>query len=207
MDRCLAKDSELGGIGCDNMTVIIVGFLNGRNEKDWYDWMATRYGKVGHEYEESDNRQQKGDDSEYNDDDSDEGLEIPADTSTEDYVTDDTDLENQNELTIDDIPHRKDSSSSTSSTESGVSSRTNSNDSFSKISDKSEKKNDDAANSPIPNPPQSPFDAKSPNNNNTEIGFSVEPTTINKPDEIVNLDSKEGKKANYNTWPHAKKDK
>ncbi|CAG8771746.1 18171_t:CDS:2 [Gigaspora margarita] len=52
MERCLAKDSELGGIGCDNMTVIIVGFLHGKNEKEWYEWMAGRYGIKGPKYEE-----------------------------------------------------------------------------------------------------------------------------------------------------------
>ncbi|GET03973.1 phosphatase 2C-like domain-containing protein [Rhizophagus clarus] len=188
MDKCLAKDSELGGIGCDNMTVIIVGFLNGRTVDEWYKWMASRYGKVGHEFEESENRQQKGDDSEYNDDDSDEGLEIPADTSTEDYVTDDTDLENQNELTIDDIPtqQRRDSNSSTSSVESGNSSRNNSTDSFSKVDiDKSE-----TIGSPISNP-QSPYSSKSLTDDKSTINVSLSP---------------DNKKYDSATWPASKKD-
>ncbi|KAL1916260.1 uncharacterized protein VTP21DRAFT_5877 [Calcarisporiella thermophila] len=42
MDRCLAPDSEIGGVGCDNMTVIIIGFLNGRTKEEWYDWMAKK---------------------------------------------------------------------------------------------------------------------------------------------------------------------
>ncbi|KAJ2079251.1 Protein phosphatase 2C 2 [Coemansia sp. RSA 988] len=37
MDRCLAPESELGGVGCDNMTVIIVALLNGRSEAEWYE--------------------------------------------------------------------------------------------------------------------------------------------------------------------------
>ncbi|CAG8644479.1 18607_t:CDS:2 [Gigaspora margarita] len=52
MDRCLAKDGELGGIGCDNMTIIVVGFLYNKTEKEWYEWMAERYGKKGPEYVE-----------------------------------------------------------------------------------------------------------------------------------------------------------
>ncbi|KAJ2379654.1 Protein phosphatase 2C 2 [Coemansia sp. RSA 2607] len=36
MDRCLASESELGGVGCDNMTVIIVAILNGKTEDEWY---------------------------------------------------------------------------------------------------------------------------------------------------------------------------
>jgi len=195
MEKCLAKDSELGGIGCDNMTVIIVGFLNGKNEKDWYDWMIPRYGTVGPEYEESENRQQKGDDLDYNDDDEDEGLEIPADTNTDEYVTDDTDLENQNELTIDDIPtQRRDSSSSFSSVESGNSSRSNSTDSVSK--EKSE-----AIDSPISNPPQSPHGAKSLNYN------ADDKSTTNESGVPLSPGGKAGNKIyDSTTWPLSKKD-
>jgi hypothetical protein len=199
MDRCLAKDSELGGIGCDNMTVIIVGFLNGKTVEKWYSWMAERYEKGENKYEESDNRQQKGDDPECGDDDEDEGLEIPADTSTEDYVTDDTDLENQNELTIDDIttPQRRDSSSSISSAESGNSSRSNSTDSVSKAdNDKSE-----SIESPISNP-QSPYSSKS---------LTDDKSTINAPspdgktyDSAKTYDST--KTYNSATYPLSKKD-
>ncbi|KAL1935260.1 hypothetical protein VTP01DRAFT_4400 [Rhizomucor pusillus] len=42
MDRCLAPDSEVGGLGCDNMSVIIVGILHGKSLEEWYDWMAER---------------------------------------------------------------------------------------------------------------------------------------------------------------------
>jgi len=42
MEDCLASNSEIGGVGCDNMTVIIVGILNGKSESEWYDWMASR---------------------------------------------------------------------------------------------------------------------------------------------------------------------
>ena len=34
LDHCLAPDCRLGGVGCDNMTVIIVCFLNGRGYSD-----------------------------------------------------------------------------------------------------------------------------------------------------------------------------
>ena len=30
MTRCLAADCTLGGVGCDNMTVVIVVFLHGQ---------------------------------------------------------------------------------------------------------------------------------------------------------------------------------
>ncbi|SAM02339.1 hypothetical protein [Absidia glauca] len=42
MDHCLASDSEGTGIGCDNMSIIIVGILNRRNKEEWYEWMASR---------------------------------------------------------------------------------------------------------------------------------------------------------------------
>jgi hypothetical protein len=77
MERCLAKDSELGGIGCDNMTVIIVAFLQGKTLDEWYKWMADRYGKVGPEY--SDDVEQKNHPEDYSsmDDENEQDLEIP----------------------------------------------------------------------------------------------------------------------------------
>ena len=42
MDDCLAPNSEIGGVGCDNMTVVIVGILNGKTENEWRDWMVSR---------------------------------------------------------------------------------------------------------------------------------------------------------------------
>lgn len=46
MDRCLAPDrraSELGGIGCDNMTVVIVAFLGGMKPEEWRAQIKERY--------------------------------------------------------------------------------------------------------------------------------------------------------------------
>jgi protein phosphatase 2C family protein 2/3 len=38
LDFCLAPDSYLGAVGCDNMSVIIVGFLNGgRTREQWLE--------------------------------------------------------------------------------------------------------------------------------------------------------------------------
>jgi len=44
MERCLAPDSEIGGVGCDNMTVIIVGVLNGKSRDEWYEKIKKRVG-------------------------------------------------------------------------------------------------------------------------------------------------------------------
>ncbi|KKK18425.1 hypothetical protein ARAM_003002 [Aspergillus rambellii] len=42
MDNCLASNSETGGVGCDNMTMIIIGLLNGRTKEEWYNRIAER---------------------------------------------------------------------------------------------------------------------------------------------------------------------
>ncbi|KAL2872182.1 PP2C family serine/threonine-protein phosphatase [Aspergillus lucknowensis] len=42
MDNCLASNSETGGVGCDNMTMIIIGLLNGRTKEEWYKQIAER---------------------------------------------------------------------------------------------------------------------------------------------------------------------
>ncbi|KAI8877358.1 PP2C-domain-containing protein [Backusella circina FSU 941] len=43
MDYCLADKGNMAGIGCDNMTVIIVAFLRKRRTvKQWYEWMASQ---------------------------------------------------------------------------------------------------------------------------------------------------------------------
>ncbi|EEP80920.1 ptc2 protein [Uncinocarpus reesii 1704] len=45
MDNCLASNSETGGVGCDNMTMIIVGLLNGKTKEEWYNTIAERVAK------------------------------------------------------------------------------------------------------------------------------------------------------------------
>lgn len=46
-DHCVAPDttSAGAGVGCDNMTIMIVGLLNGRTKEEWYDWIADRVEK------------------------------------------------------------------------------------------------------------------------------------------------------------------
>ena len=42
-DHCLAPDTSSGaGIGCDNMTVLIVAILHGRTKEEWYAWVTDR---------------------------------------------------------------------------------------------------------------------------------------------------------------------
>ena len=42
MDNCLASNSETGGVGCDNMTMAVVGILNGQTKEEWYEKIAKR---------------------------------------------------------------------------------------------------------------------------------------------------------------------
>ncbi|TKA81532.1 Protein phosphatase 2C 2 [Cryomyces minteri] len=42
MDNCLASNSETGGVGCDNMTMVIVGLLKGKSKEEWYNEIADR---------------------------------------------------------------------------------------------------------------------------------------------------------------------
>jgi protein phosphatase PTC2/3 len=42
-DHCLAPDTTSGdGIGCDNMTILIVAITHGRTKKQWYKWVKER---------------------------------------------------------------------------------------------------------------------------------------------------------------------
>jgi protein phosphatase 2C family protein 2/3 len=42
-EHCLAPDTASGaGIGCDNMTILIVAILNGRTKEEWYSWITDR---------------------------------------------------------------------------------------------------------------------------------------------------------------------
>lgn len=50
-EHCLAPDTTSGaGIGCDNMTVLIVALLHGRTKEEWYSWIHDRVrGKHGYD--------------------------------------------------------------------------------------------------------------------------------------------------------------
>ncbi|MCJ1355393.1 MAG: Protein phosphatase 2C 2 [Icmadophila ericetorum] len=45
MDNCLASNSETGGVGCDNMTMIVVALLAGKTKEEWYQLVADRVAK------------------------------------------------------------------------------------------------------------------------------------------------------------------
>ena len=49
-ELCLAPDTESGaGIGCDNMTMLVVALLNGKTQEEWKAWVTDRVkNRVGH---------------------------------------------------------------------------------------------------------------------------------------------------------------
>ena len=50
-ELCLAPDTTTGaGIGCDNMTIMIVAILHGKTQDEWYNWITDRVNnKVGYQ--------------------------------------------------------------------------------------------------------------------------------------------------------------
>ncbi|KAI4162553.1 MAG: hypothetical protein LQ342_003784 [Letrouitia transgressa] len=42
MDNCLSPNSETGGVGCDNMTMVVVALLKGKTKEEWYNEVAHR---------------------------------------------------------------------------------------------------------------------------------------------------------------------
>ena len=44
MDACCATSSDTGGVGCDNMTMIVIALLNGKSKDEWYQLVADRVG-------------------------------------------------------------------------------------------------------------------------------------------------------------------
>ncbi|KAI7892521.1 phosphatase 2C-like domain-containing protein [Mucor mucedo] len=47
MDNCLADDQTSSGLGYDNMSVMIIGILNGKTEKEWYQAIKEKKPSVG----------------------------------------------------------------------------------------------------------------------------------------------------------------
>ena len=45
MDNCLASNSETGGVGCDNMTMIVIALLRGKSKEEWYKEIGDRVAK------------------------------------------------------------------------------------------------------------------------------------------------------------------
>ncbi|KAI6784219.1 uncharacterized protein J7T54_004765 [Emericellopsis cladophorae] len=79
MDNCLASNSETGGVGCDNMTMIIIGFLNGKTREEWYDEIAKRVANGDGPCAPPEYAEFRGPGVHHNYEDSDSGYEVDAD--------------------------------------------------------------------------------------------------------------------------------
>ena len=41
-EHCLGPDTDSGEMGCDNMTLLVIGITHGRTKKGWYKWIKER---------------------------------------------------------------------------------------------------------------------------------------------------------------------
>ncbi|OIW28862.1 putative serine/threonine phosphatase 2C ptc2 [Coniochaeta ligniaria NRRL 30616] len=78
MDNCLASNSETGGVGCDNMTMIIIGFLRGRSKEEWYEEIAKRVAAGDGPCAPPEYAEFRGPGVHHNFDDSDSGFDVES---------------------------------------------------------------------------------------------------------------------------------
>ncbi|OAQ61769.2 protein phosphatase 2C [Pochonia chlamydosporia 170] len=78
MDNCLASNSETGGVGCDNMTMSIIGFLNGKTKEQWYEEIAKRVANGDGPCAPPEYAEFRGPGVHHNYEDSDSGYEMDA---------------------------------------------------------------------------------------------------------------------------------
>ncbi|KAI2624994.1 PP2C-domain-containing protein [Hypoxylon sp. NC1633] len=85
MDNCLASNSETGGVGCDNMTMIIVGFLRGRSKEEWYEEVASRVAKGDGPCAPPEYAEFRGPGVHHNFDDSDSGYDVDSENKSKSF--------------------------------------------------------------------------------------------------------------------------
>lgn len=81
MDNCLASNSETGGVGCDNMTMVIIGLLRGKTKEQWYDEVAKRVADGDGPCAPPEYAEFRGPGVHHNFDDSDSGYDMDMDRS------------------------------------------------------------------------------------------------------------------------------
>jgi len=79
MDNCLASNSETGGVGCDNMTMIVVGLLRGKTKEEWYDEIGKRVANGDGPCAPPEYADFRGPGVHHNFDDSDSGYDVDMD--------------------------------------------------------------------------------------------------------------------------------
>ncbi|KAF4511789.1 hypothetical protein G6O67_000999 [Ophiocordyceps sinensis] len=92
MDNCLASNSETGGVGCDNMTMVIVGLLNGKTKDEWYEEIARRVANGDGPCAPPEYAEFRGPGVHHNYEDSDSGFEMDAEKQGKSFGVDDTEM-------------------------------------------------------------------------------------------------------------------
>jgi protein phosphatase 2C family protein 2/3 len=85
MDNCLASNSETGGVGCDNMTMIVVGLLGGKSKEHWYEEIAKRVANGDGPCAPPEYAEFRGPGVHHNFDDSDSGYDVDMDQKSKDF--------------------------------------------------------------------------------------------------------------------------
>lgn len=92
MDNCLASNSETGGVGCDNMTMIVIAFLNGRTKDEWYEEIAKRVANGDGPCAPPEYAEFRGPGVHHNYEDSDSGFEMDGENKGKSFGVDDTEM-------------------------------------------------------------------------------------------------------------------
>jgi len=79
MDNCLASNSETGGVGCDNMTMAVIGLLRGKSKDEWYEEIAKRVANGDGPCAPPEYAEFRGPGIHHNFDDSDSGYDVDMD--------------------------------------------------------------------------------------------------------------------------------
>lgn len=85
MDNCLASNSETGGVGCDNMTMIVVGLLGGKSKEQWYEEIAKRVANGDGPCAPPEYAEFRGPGVHHNFDDSDSGYDVDMDQKSKGF--------------------------------------------------------------------------------------------------------------------------
>lgn len=85
MDNCLASNSETGGVGCDNMTMIVIGLLRGKTKEEWYEEIAKRVANGDGPCAPPEYAEFRGPGVHHNFDDSDSGYDVDMDQKSKTF--------------------------------------------------------------------------------------------------------------------------
>ncbi|KUJ15630.1 protein phosphatase-like protein 2C [Mollisia scopiformis] len=85
MDNCLASNSETGGVGCDNMTMIVIGLLRGKTKEQWYEEIGKRVANGDGPCAPPEYAEFRGPGVHHNFDDSDSGYDVDMDQKSKGF--------------------------------------------------------------------------------------------------------------------------